>query len=453
MSGFGLLEHINQLASNSSRNFKINYLVTHLDKNLYNLFAYTLDPMRRFGLRTLPPITPAERTTATVDELWTLLDRMTQISHSNETIALYSEFASRLDADDKTVLDKILSGDLQCGVLASTLNTAIAKSVAPFEPIVSYPCMLCSAFSQKAIDALFASSPQVLCQEKCDGMRFNAIADRTTMTVVYRGRSGRRIYVNSPDLDRVFLDMVRGSNSIEPLVFDGELLVMDSEGRIGDRKTGNGILNSAIHATITEEALARVHATIWDVIPLSAFNNRWLDTPYLDRYWQLRNMFNFINYDQRRVSLVDTTLISSATEAEKIFQRMIAEGKEGVILKDPHSPWGDRRSTQMVKIKGEEECELRVTQVFIGTTGKVLGKLAKVRARTDDGKLEVDVGSGFSDEEREQFIRMPDLIGKIITVRYNAKIKSKGDKVASLFLPRFIEIREDKDTTNLESEI
>lgn len=455
MSKWGLFEHLQNLAANTSRNFKVEYLADNLDVNLYNVFAYTMDPMKKFGLRTLPKVSSSSETLVEVDSLWELLDSLSKINHSNETLELYTNFASKLSMEDKTVLDKILLGDLQCGVMASTLNKAIEKKGANFPQIKAYPCMLCSGFSKKAIDEIFKkSSDRVVCQEKCDGMRFNAIVDIDSNTVDYRGRSGKNIFVNSDAFDKVFLDLARTNRKWKRIVYDGELLVTDKTGsKIIDRKTGNGILNSAIHGTISSEDLKRIHATVWDMIPLEYFKENYYNEIYWDRFTDLKNEFTDLGYDQNRVSLVYTDVVKNFDEAQAIFDRMISEGKEGVILKSPFEIWENKRSANMVKIKGEEECDLRVTDIFVGTKGKVLGKLAKLRARTDDGLLEVDVGSGFSDEERVKFLTMPDLIGKIITVKYNMKIKDKAAKISSLFLPRFIEIREDKDTTNLESEI
>ena len=67
---------------------------------------------------------------------------------------------------------------------------------------------------------------------------------------------------------------------------------------------------------------------------------------------------------------------------------------------------------------------------------------------TDDGLIQTKVGTGFSDEQRKLYTK-DFVIGKIVELEYNMRIESKReDKVDSLFLPRFIELREDKDTTN-----
>ena len=73
--------------------------------------------------------------------------------------------------------------------------------------------------------------------------------------------------------------------------------------------------------------------------------------------------------------------------------------------------------------------------------------------QSSDGKVEVSVGSGYSDAQRREFTR-DEMIGKVVTVLYNERIASLGRAgVDSLFLPRFIEVREDKDVANSSKEI
>jgi hypothetical protein len=68
-----------------------------------------------------------------------------------------------------------------------------------------------------------------------------------------------------------------------------------------------------------------------------------------------------------------------------------------------------------------------------------------------DNKINVNVGTGLSDSQRKT-LTSADVVGKIVTVTYNAKIQSK-DGTWSLFLPRLIEIREDKSEPNSFGEI
>jgi ATP-dependent DNA ligase len=76
-------------------------------------------------------------------------------------------------------------------------------------------------------------------------------------------------------------------------------------------------------------------------------------------------------------------------------------------------------------------------------TGKYEGMLGALVCESEDGIIKVKVGSGFNDEDRKK-IKKQDVLGKVVAVKYNARIRSKHED-ESLFLPIFVEIREDKD--------
>ena len=103
--------------------------------------------------------------------------------------------------------------------------------------------------------------------------------------------------------------------------------------------------------------------------------------------------------------------------------------------------WQDKRVKHQIKFKGELECDLKVVGFEPGT-GKYVGKLGALICESDDGIIKVKVGSGFNDEDRES-IKEQDVIGKVVAVKYNARIRSKSED-ESLFLPIFLEIRQDK---------
>jgi hypothetical protein len=71
---------------------------------------------------------------------------------------------------------------------------------------------------------------------------------------------------------------------------------------------------------------------------------------------------------------------------------------------------------------------------------------------TSDGKIRVNVGTGWSDEDRET-ITKENSIGKILTVMYNQRITKKDGGPDSLFLPRAVEFRFDKNVANSSDEI
>ena len=69
---------------------------------------------------------------------------------------------------------------------------------------------------------------------------------------------------------------------------------------------------------------------------------------------------------------------------------------------------------------------------------------------TEDRKIQVSVGSGFNDDHRRTITT--DVIGKVVAVKYNARITNKQGE-ESLFLPIFVEIRDDKDVADSSGDI
>ena len=225
------------------------------------------------------------------------------------------------------------------------------------------------------------------------------------------------------------------ANGID-VVFDGELLVTSDDG-ILDRQTGNGILNKANKGTISAAEADKVVAHIWDMIPYMYFIDGEYNKPYVDRLTTLGK----ITFSEK-IKLVDTQIVVSLVDAQLVFEDYLAKGFEGIILKDGQSIWENKRSKGQIKFKGEEECDLRIVDVEPGT-GKYAGMLGAIVCESSDGILRVSVGSGFSDAQRTEYKR-DNLLGKIVAVKYNMRIKNKQGE-ESLFLPIFIEIREDKN--------
>ena len=104
-----------------------------------------------------------------------------------------------------------------------------------------------------------------------------------------------------------------------------------------------------------------------------------------------------------------------------------------------------------MKFKGELECDLKCVEWEKGT-GKNANRLGNLILESADGKICVSVGTGFTDSDRDS-IKRKDVVGKIIAIKYNARIQDKNGGPESLFLPVFLEIREDKTEADSAKDI
>jgi hypothetical protein len=423
-----LNELFETLAADAGRNYKIDLLKKHVnDETLQEVVRLALDPFTQFYQRKIPEYVRGPHTLtmkAAIKQLGHLSSRAitgnAAIDHLRSTLEC-------LPDGDAKVIERIIAKDLKCGVSIATAN-AVWPNL-----IHEYPCMLCSQYEEKLVNKI--QWPAYV-QLKMDGMRFNAIVKGGT--VQFRSRNGKEIELLG-NLESEFLEIAQGIDC----VFDGELLVND-KGTVLDRQTGNGILNKANKGTIKTDEARKVHATIWDVIPYADFVAGVCKVPYQTRYQSLQAM----NLPEK-IHLVETTTVYSLDAANKIFEEYLAQGQEGIILKDFRSIWENKRSKGLIKFKGELECDLRIVGVQAGT-GKYEGMLGAILCESADGVVKVSVGSGFNDEHRQTL--GDEIVGKIVAVKYNARITNKEGE-QSLFLPIFVEIRNDKDVADSSVDI
>lgn len=426
-------EFLNSLAENASRNFKIDQLNAHSDnETLREVIRLALDPFTQFYQRKIPAYTrdPKFNTMTlgfAMGQLYTLSSREVT---GNAAIEFLKNLLSSLDSDDAKVIERIIAKDLKCGVDVSTANKVWSHL------IPEYPCMLCSPFEQKLVDKI---NFPAYAQMKMDGMRFNAIV--RSGKVEFRSRNGKQIHLLG-NLEKEFAALAGDIDC----VFDGELLVMHPDDiQFMDRQSGNGILNKANKGTISAEEASMVHATVWDLIPYVQFTDGYCGTPYSKRFSTLEQIVNKQNSDGKKIWTVTSTIVQTLEEAQEIFQGYLADGYEGIILKDGAGEWEDKRSKTQIKFKGELECDLKIVAVEEGT-GKAVGMLGAIVCESSDGIVKVNVGSGFTDANRKQYWK-ENIVDKIVAVKYNARIKNKNGE-ESLFLPVFIELRDDKDVAD-----
>lgn len=425
------------LATDDGRNYKIDLLNQHKDNEvLREVVRLALDPLTQFYQRKIPVYVPnhtdhAASTAFGIKELSAISSR--QVT-GNAAIEHLTRLLEAVNADGAGVIEKIIQKDLRCGVSVATANKVWPNLV------MDYPCMLCSQYEDKLVQKIKFPA---LVQMKMDGMRFNAIVHNGT--VEFRSRNGKELDLKGNLVDE-FLALANG----QAVVFDGELMVMfGNDYQFADRQTGNGILNKANKGTISDKEAAMVHASLWDVIPYDDFVKGVCNVSYKTRWETVEQLVANQSAKDKRIWSVYAKEVPNLDDANEEFQRLLADGYEGIILKDLNGKWENKRTKSQIKFKGELECDLRIIGIQMGT-GKYEGMLGALLCESEDRKIQVSVGSGFNDEHRRTITT--DVIGKVVAVKYNARITNKQGE-ESLFLPIFVEVRDDKDVADKSKDI
>ena len=420
-----------ELAATNSRLEKEAILQKHhANDTLKRVLFLALDPYTQFYIRKIPTYipdtSPTHRSTMMLEGALDNLQKIIQRDVTgNAAINHLKIILESVQADDAKVIERIIEKDLKCGVSEATVNKIFPNL------IPTYPVMLASGFDEKIMHKM--TYPAYV-QLKLDGMRFNAIVQNGK--VDFRSRNGKSIDLLG-NLEEEFLALAGEL----PVVFDGELIVRERSGNIMNRQKGNGILNKAVKGTISAKEADMVEAVVWDLILLQDFKQGESKFPYETRFEMLQNLDM-----PPKVSLIENIEVASEDEAHHLFEEYFSKGEEGIILKDITKGWEDKRVKHQVKFKGELECDMMCVDWQEGT-GKNVGKLGALVLESSDKLVKVNVGSGFTDEQRDKYTKK-NTVGKIVAVKYNAKIQDKKTGEFSLFLPVFIELREDKDVAD-----
>jgi DNA ligase-1 len=286
-----------------------------------------------------------------------------------------------------------------------------------------------------------------IAQTKMDGMRANIIIRDGNVTVF--SRNGKEMqtfgrFNDMVDLDNIMLDgefLVHPKKGFELELNKGEFIKYDGKTPM-DRKTGNGIINKSIvsdkrRTTITKDEAEMFKIVLWDIVDINGWEKGFHDEPYNKRFEKLQ----LIKPDNR-FDLVQSQIVENLKSASNLFQKLLNNGQEGLILKNYDMPWENKRSYHMVKMKEIKDIDLIITD-WVEGTGKYKGMLGALKCENHDGTIKVNVGSGFVDKDRVE-LTPENTIGKICAVKYNDLIEDKTTHIKSLFLPIFQEIRLDK---------
>lgn len=302
----------------------------------------------------------------------------------------------------------ILLKDLKAGFSERTVNK-VAKGT-----IQVFGCMLArdGAKEEKRLVG------DVIIENKYDGVRCIAIVQNNSATLY--SRNGK-VFPNFPHIEKAL-----SKPEFNNMVFDGEIMSDNFQ----------ALMKQVYRKTNVDTSDA--YLALFDVLDLSEFNAGAGQYNTLERKTILENL-KF----EECIREVDWTRCNLDTEqGQKIFKDMnktaIAEGYEGLMVKPIDAIYQCKRSPAWLKIKPIIEVTLTVMEVeegqgkFEGTTG------ALVCEGVDDGvHIKVNVGSGLSDENREEIWKDKEtVIGQLVEIRADAITQAENGEY-SLRFPRF----------------
>ena len=247
--------------------------------------------------------------------------------------------------------------------------------------------------NEKKRNELFEGN--IYIQPKLDGIR--CIVTKDGMF----SRHGKEL-LSAPhirkSLDRVF-------DKYPDLILDGELYNHDLN------EDFNQIISLARKTKPTEEDLKmseqKIQYWIYD-LPSCPKN-------FLDRNWELTNLFLDNKEFQKYCINVETNMVLSDEEVQHKLEYYLDKGYEGAIVR-LNKPYENKRTNSLLKVKKFEDEEFRIVDIEEGR-GNLAGKAGRIIVDVD-GKR-VSAGLKFShDDAAEIWNKREHYIGKMATIKY-----------------------------------
>lgn len=426
---------IEEIAATPGKNDKIALLASNVTNDDFKrVLVAALDPLVSYGVKQLPIRSGAPAGDTFDLNTWMILTQLSaRVLSGGAALATIEREFNRLSEDSAILLKRILLKDLRAGFGDSSVNKA-SKGL-----IRTFPYMRCCLPKDTKTDK-FDWAKGVISQEKADGTFTNVDHDNSGF-VRFTTRQGTQYPIIDGGMDQlerdVKLALTPGAQT------HGEITVVQDDAVL-PREIGNGIMNSLANGGTLEEGQA-LRFEAWDQIPLTSVEPKGkYEVTYARRLAGLVAQLTKANPHQNSVRLIPTKIVHSMDDAWVHFRELLAKNKEGTVFKNPTAIWRDGTSKDQVKLKLSFEVELVVVGFEPGN-GKNESTFGSLICRSDDDLLEVSV-SGLTDAKRQEIWDSSDeWIGKVITVRANSVMKpSSEDKPHSLFLPRFVEERNDK---------
>lgn len=423
-----------------SGNAQLSYLECVKSPLLREVLEYTMDTQKKYKI-----------TEKKYDKAMLPLFNTNLISldmNQPLTIELWEKFKSELDylasiksATDedvqrvKNIIEPCVERDFLKMVLFKDLRLGMdRKKVQKVYPdfCVTYPYMGCKPFSMEDLKRIPFPA---YAQTKMDGSYCNIIVGDK---VEYVSRQSKPQKMQGT-LDNEFLKI----DLPEKYVFTGEALVWNKERtKPLPRKLGNGILR---REEKTQDEIDRIFYVCWDCLPYKNFVEKHYDIPYTERFERLCHFFE--QADTSKLKTVNTWVVNSVEEAMAKFQEQYELGEEGVVIKAFNQKWVDGKPTGQVKIKAEKSCELRMVG-FIEGKGAYSGMCGAIRCVSEDDLIEVFIKPRTQADGIELWNNQDKYYHKILEVKFNEVISSESKDKYSLYLPVFVEIRDDKNVAD-----
>ncbi|MCL2540384.1 MAG: hypothetical protein FWE53_03010 [Firmicutes bacterium] len=412
---------LQELSAESSTLKKKEILRKNEDnQTLRKIIDFLLNPFIITGIsaKKIKKELPSANEPSRFGDFLSLLDYVAKFNTgTDQAVGQVQQFINAAPADERDFYRSIITKSLRLGSDAKTVNSVWGPDFIPqWEVQQSY----------RIDNYELGAGEWFSLSEKLNGVRGTYYENRIF------SRQGKEFN----GLDHILSDIKQ--LSLGGAVLDGELVRRNID-NVNDNENfrlGTGIINS----DSTDKTL--IEFVIFDCLSADEFKAGKSNCGYKERLVQLKSIEQEIK-DKGLNSIAIVKILYSGTEQEKIpglLEQVAGQDKEGLML-NRDMPYQRKRHNGILKVKKFYTVDLKIVAVEAGG-GRLAGTLGAFVVEYKDNL--VNVGSGFSDEQRSEFwAKKEELIGRVIEVKYKEESVDKKTKKHSLQFPIFVALREE----------
>jgi len=421
---------IQELAADNSRLAKEAIIKREAEAGNEEFFEgcrLALDPMITFGVKKVPSFSGPDGQGLPWVAFKKLADSLAARELTGHDARDAIELALSASTKDQwnNWYRLILIKDLRCGVSEKTVNKCVKGT--KINPVPVFECML----AHDGANHESKITGKKLLEPKLDGVRVLTFVDITNKTATMYSRNGKVLENFSHITSAIETNIERFTQSV---ILDGEMVSSSFQ----------ALMKQVHRKENVQSEDARL--MLFDMITVAEFKQGKSSLGQKLRSNQLLAMkpvFDAVgNIDIIPQTEVDLDTYVGELEFKQYNKDSIEAGFEGIMIKDVSAKYECKRSHSWLKMKPFIEVSLAVVAVEEGT-GRNEGKLgALICEGNDDGKdIKVNVGSGFTDSDRDEFWTDRDSLGgQVVEVRADA-VTQNQDGTYSLRFPRFLRFR------------
>ena len=423
-------DFVNEIMESNSRLHKQAVLKRYKDDEVVKRYLQiAFDPFEIYGISTKKLYKDVnagtlwnEWSTPTVFELFNYLKahnsgRDYDIAACQLTL---SDVAS-LGRECVELLEKLICKDLSIGCDSKTINKEIPGCIPEFN------VQLANKYFDKP---QIVEGKKFAITTKIDGGRIIALKENGQVS--FYTRAGQR-YEGLVDLESEMLRLIPDNWCL-----DGEITLLSNPKAL----TSKDQYKETMKIVRTKDKNKRgIKMLVFDAMSAEDFKSQRCDMPYKRRRTVLEELFNL--HDFRYFELLPLLYVGEDTsKITEILDEEVANGEEGVMINIWEAPYEFKRTNNLLKCKKMQTLDLEIIGFEEGS-GRLTDTLGAILVRYKNGNI-VKVGSGFSDELREQiWNHQLHYSGKIVEIQYFEET-TNADGGESLRFPIFKDFRPDK---------